>query len=422
MATLVLTTVGTALGGPIGGALGSLVGGAIEQGLTGRRRKGPRLGDLAVQTSSYGSPIPRIYGKMRVAGTVIWATDLKEEEVIEGGGKGSPERLTYSYSANLAVALSSRPIHSVGRIWADGKLIRGAAGDFKVRTGFRLALGGEDQAVDPLIGAIETIDQAPAYRGSALAIFEDLELAEFGNRIPMLTFEVVADDEPVGLGSLLEDASEGVVEAADTRPIVGFAAHGSSVRDSLETLIDLSGLTLAEREGRLHAAVPGEPELIADHELGCGADRPAGGKIEHGRASVTTLPASLAMTYYDPDRDYQAGQARASSGQRVARDEQIELPAVLTGHRGQADGRRRAVQAVADCGSDEAAPAAVADGVASRRRDPAGEPARIVEHHRRLDRGHGRCRRGRGGGHRRGGGTSRWWSAGVRARRAGRTQ
>ena len=46
-------------------------------------RRGPRLGDLAVQTSSYGSAIPRIYGRMRVAGTVIWATDLKEEEAIE---------------------------------------------------------------------------------------------------------------------------------------------------------------------------------------------------------------------------------------------------------------------------------------------------------------------------------------------------
>jgi len=91
MATLVLTTVGTALGGSIGGALGSLIGQSIDQGLFGPgARKGPRLGELSVQTSSYGSPIPRIYGALRVAGTVIWASDLIEEEVVEGGGKGSP--------------------------------------------------------------------------------------------------------------------------------------------------------------------------------------------------------------------------------------------------------------------------------------------------------------------------------------------
>ena len=41
-------------------------------------RTGPRLGDLSVQTSSYGTPVPRIYGTMRVAGTVVWATELKE--------------------------------------------------------------------------------------------------------------------------------------------------------------------------------------------------------------------------------------------------------------------------------------------------------------------------------------------------------
>jgi hypothetical protein len=42
------------------------------------------------------------------------------------------------------------------------------------------------------------------------------------------------------------------------------------------------------------------------------------------------------MTYYDSDRDYQIGQMRASGGRGGARDERIELPAVLTA--GQAKG------------------------------------------------------------------------------------
>src|SRR6478735_5723574 len=178
MATLVLSTVGSALGGPLGGALGGLVGQSIDQRLFGARRKGPRLGDLSVQTSSYGSPLPRIYGTMRVAGTVVWATDLQEEEAATGGGKGSPETIGYAYSASFAVALSSRPIRSVRRIWADGKLIRAEAGEFTVRTGFRVHPGSEDQQIDPLIASIETIDRTPAYRGIALAVFERLELAE----------------------------------------------------------------------------------------------------------------------------------------------------------------------------------------------------------------------------------------------------
>src|SRR3546814_13221392 len=59
----------------------------------------------------------------------------------------------YSYSASFAVALSGRPIRSVRRIWADGKLLRGAGGDFKSETGYRLYPGDEQQSADPLIAA-----------------------------------------------------------------------------------------------------------------------------------------------------------------------------------------------------------------------------------------------------------------------------
>lgn len=73
MATLVLTTVGTIFGGPIGGMIGALAGQYIDQNILFKPKTvhGPRLTDLAVQTSSYGTQIPRLYGRMRVAGTVI---------------------------------------------------------------------------------------------------------------------------------------------------------------------------------------------------------------------------------------------------------------------------------------------------------------------------------------------------------------
>src|SRR5437870_12518816 len=127
MATLVFSTVGTALGGPLGGAIGALIGQSIDQELLSPASRGPRLGDLSVQTSSYGTQIPRIYGTMRVAGSVIWSTDLIESTQTSGT-KGQPD-VTYSYAVSLAVALSSRQAKSIQRIWADGKLLRGAAGD-----------------------------------------------------------------------------------------------------------------------------------------------------------------------------------------------------------------------------------------------------------------------------------------------------
>lgn len=171
MATLVLSTVRTALGGPIGGALGSIIGHAIDQNLFGAPTpRGPRLGDLSIQTSSYGTPIPRIYGQMRVAGTVVWASDLREEEIVSGGGKGGPGALRYAYSASFAVALSSRPAQSIGRIWADGKLLRGSDGLFKAKVKHRFYPGSERQPIDPLIASIEGAGGSPAFRGLALAV------------------------------------------------------------------------------------------------------------------------------------------------------------------------------------------------------------------------------------------------------------
>jgi hypothetical protein len=77
MATLILGAVGGLIGGPIGAALGAAIGNRVDQRLLAPKgRKGPRLNDLAVQTSSYGSAIPKVFGRMRIAGSVIWSTDL----------------------------------------------------------------------------------------------------------------------------------------------------------------------------------------------------------------------------------------------------------------------------------------------------------------------------------------------------------
>lgn len=72
----------------------------------------------------------------------------------------------------------------MGRIWADGQQL-----DLSC-VSWRLHDGSEDQTPDPLIEAIEGPDEAPAYRGVAYVIFENLALGEFGNRIPQFNFEV----------------------------------------------------------------------------------------------------------------------------------------------------------------------------------------------------------------------------------------
>ena len=145
MATVIFAALGTLIGGPLGGAIGALVGRQVDGAIIGGpRQEGPRLKELGVTTSSYGTPIPRHYGRMRVPGTIVWATDLVEHRKRSGGGKGRPRVTTYSYTTSFAVALSSRPIQGLGRIWADGNLLRGAAGDLKAGGTFRLHLGHRD--------------------------------------------------------------------------------------------------------------------------------------------------------------------------------------------------------------------------------------------------------------------------------------
>lgn len=294
-------------------------------------RKGPRLGDLSVQTSSYGSAIPRIYGTMRVAGTVIWATDLVEEESYEATGKWAPGVVRYRYSANLAVALSSRPVREVRRIWADGKLIRGEASDWKVDCQFRLMTGGEDQAVDPLVASEETEALAPAFRGLAVAVFERLDLSSFGNRIPMITFEVVADDGLVGVATLLSDASGGVIVDAPGGPAVsGYAAHGSSAADAIAPLVEAYGFSLQDVGDRVAVGVPATIISINHDEMGCAAVAKAHPAIEWDRDGDSDLPSFLTLQFYDAARDWQAGQVRVAAGGPGRRGAQVEFPAVFT--------------------------------------------------------------------------------------------
>ena len=326
MATLVLSTVGSALGGPIGGAIGALIGQSIDQGLLGGSR-GPRLGDLNVQTSSYGTQVPRIYGRMRVAGSVIWSTDLVESSAT-GTVKGQPD--SHSYSVSFAVALSSRPITGIGRIWADGKLIRDADGAFSVNTIFRFLDGSEDQPIDALIGSAEGIANTPAYRGLALAVFENLDLAEFGNRIPFFTFEVIADEATPAIGTILTDAAAGTISSDAVEQVDGYAAYGSSIRTAVEPLVECFAVELFDDGSELRSTAAAQPLAIAAPDLGNGADGERQPHLERQQLPAAALPAALRLSYYDPARDFQAGEARASAGDQAGREARVDLPAVLS--------------------------------------------------------------------------------------------
>lgn len=233
MATLLLAAGASALAGSLGitgtlwaTALSSaayLAGGLIDSYLLSSlmpgssvNNKGPRIQDIQVTTSTEGNFIPKLYGRMRVSGTLIWATKFREvveENTEKVGGKGSRgtkvTTTTYTYFQSIAIGLCEGPIRGVGRMWADGEEMDLAGITFRVYRG----TAGQNR--DPKIQAVEGINNTSAYRNTAYIVFEELDLTRYGNRTPNITVEVFS------LPTYNSDAIESIISGWDLMPATG---------------------------------------------------------------------------------------------------------------------------------------------------------------------------------------------------------
>lgn len=194
MATLAIGAIGAGIGASMGAGtilgmsyaafgwnVGSLVGGMLFAPKM-PHQYGPRLGDLKVQASTYGNPIPQTFGATRVAGNVIWAADIVEtEHTTSAGGKGGggPSQTNYTYTQTFALALCEGEIAGVRKIWANGELIYNLSdtadiatiiASNQVATAFHVYTGSETQDPDATIEAYEGAGNVPAYRGLAYII------------------------------------------------------------------------------------------------------------------------------------------------------------------------------------------------------------------------------------------------------------
>ncbi len=332
MATIILGTVGRVFGGPIGGILGTAVGGFVDRSVFGGGgRDAGRISNLAVQSAAYGEPIPAIIGRIRAAGNLIWTSGIVES-TSAGGGKSSGSGTSYSYSASFAVGLSALPIAAVGRIWADGKLIRDAGGSFLSPITMRLHGGSEGQAVDPLVAAAEGLAGAPAYRGLAYAVFEDLPLADYGNRIPNLTFEISSAHDVAAAGLDIGIAitvlggmvpRTGLAVTGSFPAITGhFAGRAGSLAEALAPL-----LAICDAGIRLSSGV-----MTVQGEGGAPFTLPAGDAQAHAPGSTAAndrqqltgreqLADIVELGFYDTSRDYQPGLQRARRGEGTRLDQ-----------------------------------------------------------------------------------------------------
>jgi len=289
MAALAFALIGSAIGNyfgyaAIGYAVGSMVGNALfppEQ--PDFHVEGPRLSDLKVQNSAYGQMIPIVYGTMRIAGNVIWSTNIVEHVHTEshdsgggkgGGGGGTTTTTTYTYTVSFATMLCEGVINDVTRIWADDLLI------FNRTTGYvhpaissylRIYNGTEDQPIDTVIQANKGVGNTPAYRGRAYLVFGNFLLTDFGNRIPNITAEVQQSILPPKLSDVVADLlNRAGVDSSDydvtdlaTTEIRGYTlTRQSRIKDCLEPLATAYNFIGVESGGKIKMLRKGRNSVL----------------------------------------------------------------------------------------------------------------------------------------------------------------
>lgn len=146
--------------------------------------------EFRAQNSSYGVPINRLWGTMRVSGNVIWMAPV--------------QNISGSYYASFAVGICAGEMLSIMRIWADNELVynkRGAGSGYVGLTGLKFTFfsGSETQEISSYILAnTDGATDIPAFRGLCYVLFEDFPLEKFYNQVPHIEFEVSTDAE-IGL-------------------------------------------------------------------------------------------------------------------------------------------------------------------------------------------------------------------------------
>ena len=112
--------LGYLIGGPMGGELGWMIGSAYAASQQVIQQ--PAAGDLLIQTSSYGVPIPYCVGNNRIAGNIIWASQ-KRPYTIKTSSKGQPTTEATGYRQDMAILICKGPITGIHKVWADNNLV-----------------------------------------------------------------------------------------------------------------------------------------------------------------------------------------------------------------------------------------------------------------------------------------------------------
>lgn len=329
MASVALGAVGAGIGGAFGGVAGAELGFSVGITIGGllfppkqKNQDSGRIKDLRVGGSGYGSVIPQIFGSMRVAGNIIWATDLVEHSKSRSGkGTRSSSQRQTTYSVSVAMAVCRGPIGRIGRIWAEDVIIYDDTDSPASKYNIQVYFGDETQLPNNTIKNVEGVSSTPAFRGLAYCVYTDWDLSTWGNRIPSTSYEVLpAISTNYTVGQILESLflqaglttnQYDVTDATDV--VTGFTITGrEAVRDSVADMLRVYNTDLVEIDGKIFAKKRGSAPIITIPTRDMASRIDSGGGSNSPDQNVTTkrkqdleLPFRLDLAYFSTTSDYQ---------------------------------------------------------------------------------------------------------------------
>lgn len=206
--------IGAVVGGVIGfffGApqLGAAIGGLIGGWISPTQVNGPHIGDGAAQTSQEGQPIAWILGTCGwVQGNIVQKSERREVKKTDDGKGSGTEVNTFEshqdYCIMICESSETRDSLMVGVLIVrlDGKIVYDVRPDSNFQADNAKFLenhtfydGNEAQLPDPTMEAITGVGNTPYYRGVFTMVARDINLTQYGDRIPAYEFVMVGQGD-----------------------------------------------------------------------------------------------------------------------------------------------------------------------------------------------------------------------------------
>ncbi len=151
---------------------------------------GPRLGAINIQTFCYGHEIPKIYGKVKLSGNIVWYGEVREEKKtkVRKFGKLFKHKEyndSYLYYATFAIVLCEGVVDKISRIWADDEEV------FLNSNNLKIYYGTDDQLPDPTIANYKGMHNTLAYRGLCYVVLKDFPIDPRRSTLPKFDFEII---------------------------------------------------------------------------------------------------------------------------------------------------------------------------------------------------------------------------------------